>query len=317
MHPRMGWGQCCCRSRQMDASKDGLGAVLLQNQTDGCYHPIAYGSRDLMPHEKNYHSTRLEFLALKWAVTQHFKEYLPYHPFLVKTDNNPLTYIMMTPNLDVTGHQWVSALVWFNFELEYQKGHGNTVVDALSQVTTLLDPDTVKSILNRVALGSVHQAKVHDPAIVKGDHHLEQELCVAAGHTLVQMHVMDWVAAQKEDPMLSTVLDWLRAQKKTDLKALLSEHASSEEGWLILQNQQNVTIHQGALYLCSTPKGETEDLLLLIMHKAHCVTALNRCHGDAGHQGHDCTLSLLWEHTWWLGMAKQMQQSIKSCAHWL
>ena len=51
-----------------------------------------------------------------------FKEYLLYPPFLVKTDNNPLTYIMTTPNSDATGHQWVGALVKFNFQLEYQKG---------------------------------------------------------------------------------------------------------------------------------------------------------------------------------------------------
>ena len=89
---------------ETDASKDGLGAVLSQKQADGQYHPVTYGSRALMPHEKNYHLTKLEFLALKWAVTEHFKEYLPYQPFLVKTDNNPLTYIMMTPNLDATGH---------------------------------------------------------------------------------------------------------------------------------------------------------------------------------------------------------------------
>ena len=57
-----------------------------------------------MPHEKNYHPTELEFLALKWAVTEHFKEYLPYQSFLARTDCNPLTYIMMTPNLDATGH---------------------------------------------------------------------------------------------------------------------------------------------------------------------------------------------------------------------
>ena len=41
--------------------------------------------------------------------------------------------------------------------------------------------------------------------------------------------------------------------------------------------------------------------------------ALNGCHRDAGHQGHDCTLSLLREHFWWLGMAKQMKQVIKTC----
>ena len=66
--------------------------------------------------------------------------------FLVKTDNNPLTYIMMTPKLDATGHQWVSALVQFNLKLEHQKGHDNTVADGLSRVTTPLDLGTVRSM---------------------------------------------------------------------------------------------------------------------------------------------------------------------------
>ena len=107
---------------ETDALKEGLGAVLSQKQEDGQFHLVAYGSRVLSMHEKNYHSTKLEFLALKWAVTEHFKEYLLYQPFLVKTDNNPLTYIMSTPNLDATGHHWVSTLAKYDFWLEYQKG---------------------------------------------------------------------------------------------------------------------------------------------------------------------------------------------------
>ena len=105
-----------------DAPKEGLGAVLSQTQEDGWFHLVAYGSQALTMHEKNYHSTKLEFLVLKWAVMEHVKEYLLYQPFLVKTDNNPLMYIMTTPNLDATGHQWVGALGKFNFQLEYQKG---------------------------------------------------------------------------------------------------------------------------------------------------------------------------------------------------
>ena len=121
---------------ETDTSKEGLGVVLSQKQTDGHYHPVAYSSQTLTTHEKNYHSTKLEFLALKWAITEHFKEYLLYQPFLVRTDNNPLTYIMTTPNLDTTGHQWVGAIAKFNFWLEYQKGQDNTVADMLSQITT-------------------------------------------------------------------------------------------------------------------------------------------------------------------------------------
>ena len=67
----------------MDASKEGLGVVLSQKQSDGWYHPIAFGSCSLTPVEKNYHSSKLEFLTLKWSVTEHFKEYLVYVPFVV------------------------------------------------------------------------------------------------------------------------------------------------------------------------------------------------------------------------------------------
>ena len=70
---------------ETDASKEGLGVILSQKQDDGCYHPVVFGSRTLTPSEQNHHSSKLEFLALKWSVTEHFKEYLAYVPFTVHT----------------------------------------------------------------------------------------------------------------------------------------------------------------------------------------------------------------------------------------
>ena len=131
------------------------------------------------------------------------------------------------------------------------------------------------------------------------------------------MHVTNWVAAQKEDPELHAVLQWLESKKKTDLRTLLREYISSEEGQMVWRNHQNFTTLQNTLYLCSTPKGENEDLLLFIVPKMHWTAALNGCHWDAGHQGHDHTLSLLREHFWWPGMAKQIRQVIKACKYCL
>ena len=79
---------------ETDASIEGLGAVLSQKQDDDRYHPVAYTSRGLKGGELKYHSSKLEFLALKLAVTEQFREYLQYQPFPVRTDNNPLTYVM-------------------------------------------------------------------------------------------------------------------------------------------------------------------------------------------------------------------------------
>ena len=145
-------------------------------------------------------------------------------------------------------------------------------------------------------LGATQRAEGDDPAMVEGDQEKEKEVQVAAGQVLVEMHVTDWAAAQREDPKLDAVLHWLEAKKKSDLRTLLREHASSEQGQIVWRNHQNFMVLQDALYLCSMPKGENEDLLLFMVPKAHWTVALNGCHRDVGHQGHDHTLSLLQEH---------------------
>ena len=76
-----------------DSSTEGLGAVLYQKQQGGI-KVIAYASRALSKSETNYAPHKLEILALKWAVTEKFKEYLyDSNVFEAYTDNNPLTYI--------------------------------------------------------------------------------------------------------------------------------------------------------------------------------------------------------------------------------
>ena len=72
-----------------DASGEGFGAVLYQVQ-EGKQRVIAYASRSLPKSEKNYPVHKLEFLALKWAITDKFHEYLYGSQFQVYTDQQPL-----------------------------------------------------------------------------------------------------------------------------------------------------------------------------------------------------------------------------------
>ena len=167
---------------ETDASIDGLGAVLSQEQEDGCYHPVAYASRGLKGGESKYHSSKLEFLALKWAMMEQFREYLQYQPFVVRTDNNPLTYVLTTPNLDAVGHRWVAAMAGYNFEIQYVWGTDNKVADALSPVGERLDEDDVKELLDQRAIKEllshavrygVPRAKADDPRVA--DEHQKTE----------------------------------------------------------------------------------------------------------------------------------------------
>ncbi len=122
-----------------DASGHGLGAVLYQKQ-EGVDRVISYASRTLSDAEKNYHlhSGKLEFLALKWSITDRFSDYLKYgeHQFDVYTDNNPLTYILTTAKLNATGMRWVAELSDYNFAIHYKPGPTNVDCDYLSRRPT-------------------------------------------------------------------------------------------------------------------------------------------------------------------------------------
>ena len=208
---------------ETDASKEGLGAVLLQESDDGHYHPVAFASHELKGGEPKYHSSKLEFLALKWAVTEQFREYLQYQPFTVHTDNNPLTYILTTPNLlktpnlDALGHHWVAALAGYNMKLEYLKGSDNKVADTLSRVSTQkLDKETVTELLNYAWNGSTPWAETANIHVIEEGECVDQEVIVWYTQIMKQhrnfqnLANQDWVRAQSGDPVIPQVIKWIQ-----------------------------------------------------------------------------------------------------------
>ena len=116
---------------------------------------IAYASRSLSKTEWNYDAHKLEFLALKWSVTERFHEYLYGGKFDVYTDNNPLTYVLTTAKLDATGQCWIASLANYDFKIYYRSGKLNVDADSLSRIPwemetvrdNPLDPVLLKSTI--------------------------------------------------------------------------------------------------------------------------------------------------------------------------
>ena len=204
---------------ETNASSDGLGAVLSQKQTDDKYHLVAYASQELKRGEKKYHSSKLEFLALKWAVTDQFKEYLWYKPFTVCMDNNPLTYVMTTPNPDAIGHWWVAALARYDMMIEYLKGSDNKVADVLSRIPQHLDLEAITVLLNHAQASNVPWAEANDPRVMKEHKKIDEDIILCA-HQMVKhdkqfQNLMnrDEVQTQMQDPVISNVINLYLATK--------------------------------------------------------------------------------------------------------
>ena len=101
-----------------DTNVLGLGAALYQ-LPKSVEKVISYGSRSLTQSETKYSVYKLEFLCLKWSVTEQIHEYLYGNTFDIYIDNNPLTYVLTIAKLDAMAHRWVTSLANYNFHLHY------------------------------------------------------------------------------------------------------------------------------------------------------------------------------------------------------
>ena len=286
---------------ETDTSGKGLGAVLSQKQSDGRYHPITYASRIMTETEQRYHSNKQEFLALKWAVTEQFHEYLsPYgknrNQFVVRTDNNPLTYIFSSANLDAAGQRWVAQLASYNFALEYQKGKDNTVADFLSRLDDHLPPGKVQDYLNKIPYPGVKA--VLDNAITPLNERAEQgvrpdpdnqeagpEVTVGVRPArLATTNITNWKLEQQEDPVLYQVVKHRKASRETFKEALLKV-TDRKAVSAYVKSKDQLVMKNGLLYRQSKQGQTQETVLQFVVPQIHRNAALDGCHREAAHQG--------------------------------
>ena len=303
---------------ETDASGRGLGAVLSQKQADGRYHLIVYASHVMNETEQRYHSNKQEFLTLKWVVMEQFHEYLsPYgknrNEFVVHTNNNPLTYIFSSANLDAAGQQWVTCLASYNFPLEYQKGKDNTVVNLLSRMNEHLPEEEVQEYLNKIPYPGVKvvlnnsimpleeraEQGVRPTPDCQGDY--QEEMVGARPTRLATTNVTDWKQEQKEDPVLYQVAKHLRAPRET-FKAALHKVLDKKATAAYVKVKEQLLIKNGLLYR-KTRQGQADEIVFqFVVPQRHRGATLDGCHQEAAHQGQCRSTALMQEHFWWPGL---------------
>ena len=227
-----------------DMSKKGFGAVLSQIGEDGKERPVAYASRTLNKAEKNYTTHKLEFLALKWSITDRFHEYLYGSTFEVFTDNNPLSYVLSSAKLDATGQRWIAALQGpYNFKVHYKPGRLNQVADSLSRidrgeerVETIMEVE-VKAILDS---GGAADVSIPFVGINKGEAPVIMKNLQLSG--VAHKSWGDWQEEQQRDSVIEPILAWKKGKRGPITK---------KDPYLVRQlfkQRKNLVIQHGLLY---------------------------------------------------------------------
>ncbi|KAK3735482.1 hypothetical protein QZH41_005034, partial [Actinostola sp. cb2023] len=322
---------------ETDASNEGLGAVLSQDQ-DGQRRVIAYASRRLASTERNptnYSSMKLELLALKWAVTEKFRSYLLGSKFVVYTDNNPLKYLN-TAKLGALEQRWAAQLALFDFTITFRSGKSNANADGLSRnpvgkepvvneedgytaiESILAQPTTTIPVELRYAcVNSQSQEAQNNRIDTHRDigldrqvtHEKEKESGVPATTAFPSHSKAELTEMQNSDATISQFLKYWKEGRKPNFR---ERRGMPSKSISMLRQWDRMQLEAGVLYrVVQDPNhGQLRQLVVPTVLRDNVMQSL---HDQMGHQGVERTSQLLRRRCYWPGLHSDVDVWIKKC----
>ena len=258
-----------------DASRYGLGAVLIQRQPEGDMKPVAYISRSLTPTEQRYAQIEKEALAFTWAC-ERFSDYLIGLEFTIETDHKPLVPLFNTKNLDelpVRVQRFRMRMMRFLFSICHVPGKKLVVADTLSRAP-----------LDRVT---------------DSDQTLQQDVDAFVNHIIQSLPVTEHRLGeirqrQQQDEVCRLVMQyyWSGWPNKKKLPEIMRPYASVSA---------ELSVEKGLLLRGSR----------IIIPSALRQDILTRLH--TGHQGIMKCRERARQSVWWPGLSAHLLQMIKNC----
>lgn len=313
-----------------DASKDGFGAVLSQNDSAGVEKPIAFASRSTLKNEKNWSVTDLEAGAVVYGVKK-FRHILWGSPFVILSDHRALQYLESCREKTARLARWFEFLSAFQYEIRYKQGATHCNADGISRNPL---PATAEhelqeqhdQLVEAYALESSTPVEVLAAAVLQVQelyNSIDSVLADADGPTHGDTHVQDtsselhtWSAFASHDELgLMTGSDWQTAQERdTQLLSIIQyvrdRKLPADKAQALLVQRLSRHCHMQTLGGVSllvrrdwSAVARDEPRLQLVVPKSHRDQVLNCLHGSAwgGHQGTQRTVANVRKHVWWPG----------------
>lgn len=275
---------------QTDASLDGCGAVLVQEQ-EGKERVIAFASRSLQQGERRYPAHKLEFKALHWAATVKFRDYVYGQRVIAVTDNNPLTYVLKSAKLDSHGQRWVNDLAQCDLEIVYRPGKTNDNADGLSRIQR----HEVQRLLDQASREGT-KAKLNTIQATGDD----DVSCMLSGTELTE--------AQAKDEAIVRVIELMEKGHKP------TRRQAGKESNIVrkLLGRWNRLVLIGRVLHYRLGKKEGSETVPVIP-KCCRKNVLQGVHDQMAHMGYERTLDLARRRCYWVGMASDVKRHLHQC----
>ncbi len=274
-----------------------IGGVLSQQQ-GGEERVIAYGARKLNAAERSYSSHKGELLAAIFFM-RHWKYYLQFRPFILRTDHEALKWIRSIEEPKGMIMRWIETLSNFNFKVEFRKGkrHGNA--DALSRTehAPLLEETDVLD--------------QHIAALTDIDEDTEQRHKASVNLTMPRrVDGNELLEHQREDEVLQQVKKWIEADAwpgKHERQALSKEL----KAYASLRGQ--LEVDPDGLVVRRDPLGLNVNTIRPCIPEKLQTSLLLRCHEEGGHRGGNNTYEQFTRRFYFPGAASEAQMTVKLC----
>ena len=184
-----------------DASYQGLGCVLMQDK-----RPVAYASRQLKVHEKNYPTHNLELAAAVFALKT-WRHYLYGSQFQVFNNHKSLKYLFDQKELNMRHRRWMEYLKDYDFELLYHPGKANVIADVLSRKRVHVPAIMIKE------LELIEQLRDMNPGLDTGAGHIRYSMLRFTNEFLDEVRVK-----QDNDQELQQIISELGIEKRKDFR---------------------------------------------------------------------------------------------------
>ncbi len=280
----------------------------------GVERVIAYASRGLKGSERNdrhYSAFKLELLALKWAVTEKFKEYLMFAKFQIITDHNPLHYLE-TVNLGAVEQRWAAQLAEFKFEVCYKPGRQNINADVLSRIPWDMEPeedDTEKDFI-RLTSDEVRaclwlgKGEKDDKSMVR----VAKQAAIKRG-----VDGYNWLCIkeqQRNDSCIAPVYDAVLENRKLVTRSFRSIEIQQKQ---LARQFEHLKLRHQVLFRVITDPRHGGESWQLVVPESLWEKVYEGVHKHGGHFGSMTTLGQMRQSYYWPSMANDVQAWVTQC----